>query len=57
MLELRNRLTDFLAVKSFYWSADEASISLSVPKEFFGMRCEWLGEGMPGPEPEQISPV
>ena len=56
MLDLCNKVNS-LAVNSFYWPADEVSISLSVPKEFSGMRCDWLREGGPGPQQEQISPV
>lgn len=58
MLDLVNKKTDFLSIRSFYWRAKELSITLNVPKEFAPLRTEWLREqGAPGPSPEEFQPV
>lgn len=52
MSDLATKRADFLAVRSFYWPADEVSIALNVPREFPPLRCEWLREAGPaGPAP------
>lgn len=59
MLDLAEKKQDFLAVRSFYWPAQEVTIALNVPRGFPPLRCEWLREEGPGggPQPETIEPM